>query len=72
MFECPFYKENNACNIHPYCVFKKAGGCAIELAAIFSEENKQEIKEIKANINNLIYKIDNIEFDLRQLTNNRR
>jgi hypothetical protein len=67
MFECPFYKELNACITHPNCVFRKAGGCAIELGAILSEENQREIEKLANELNTIKSKLNNIEYQIRSI-----
>lgn len=67
MFECPFYKELNACITHPNCVFKKVGGCAIELGAILSEENKIKIEKLVHELNSIKSKLNNIEYQIRSI-----
>jgi len=72
MFECPIYKEFNACTIYSNCVFKKADDCAIELAAIFSEENHKRLEKLEREIQDIKSQLSNIEQRLRKLADNKK
>jgi len=65
MLRCPIYNSTNACDLHSDCLFLRNAGCSLVLSATIAEENKNVLKNLEVQMNNLESKINWIISNMR-------